>query len=293
MHHCAMRSTPTRTSLSIEQATEIWLSRYTSANTRAAYSADLRTFFAWFADAPSALHATPAELTAFMSERVASGASSATVARQFAALRAFYGAACELGLRAENPFGLRPHAPAVASGTDVLTPDEATRLLATAALDPRTAVLVRLLLDEGMRLSEILGLDHADVSGSRHAKRVRIVRHGAPLTLALDRVRSHSIDDLQRASPRPGALFRGPSRGPAGSARLTRFGADHLLKQAAVAAGIERPVSANVLRRTHVVSAERAGIPIDDIRQRMGHRDTRTTRRYLAASNPREQDPTP
>jgi site-specific recombinase XerD len=79
-------------------------------------------------------------------------------------------------------------------------------------------------------------------------------------------------------------LFTGPSRGRAGAVRLTRFGADHLIKQAATSAGIERPVSANVLRRTHVTTAQRAGVPIDDIRHTMGHTDVRTTRRYLQPS---------
>jgi integrase len=50
---------------------------------------------------------------------------------------------------------------------------------------------------------------------------------------------------------------------------------------AANTAGIERVVSANVLRRTHVTNAEGRGVPIDDIRRRMGHLDVRTTRRYL------------
>jgi hypothetical protein len=36
-----------------------------------------------------------------------------------------------------------------------------------------------------------------------------------------------------------------------------------------------------VLRRTHVSIAQRDGVSLDDIRQTMGHRDVRTTRRYL------------
>jgi integrase/recombinase XerC len=91
------------------------------------------------------------------------------------------------------------------------------------------------------------------------------------------------MGELEQTSPDPGPLFTGPSRGRAGAVRLTRFGVDHLLKQAAAAAGIRRAVSANVLRRTHVTTAQGAGVPIDDIRQRMGHRDVRTTRRYLAS----------
>jgi integrase len=104
------------------------------------------------------------------------------------------------------------------------------------------------------------------------------------MNLVLDRAGSRSIGELEQTTRGPGPLFTGPSRGRAGAVRLTRFGADRLIKQAATTAGIERPVSANVLRRTHVTTAQRAGVPIDDIRQTMGHTDVRTTRRYLQTS---------
>ena len=147
---------------------------------------------------------------------------------------------------------------------------------------------MQLLLGEGMRLAEILGLDHVDVSGTRKAKRLRVVRHGDEVIIPLDHSASRSMADLQRTSRAPGPLFVGPSRGRAGSTRLTRFGADHLLKQAAASADIQQPVSANVLRRTHVSNAQRDGRALDDIRRGMGHRDVRTTRRYLdqASHNP-------
>jgi site-specific recombinase XerD len=97
----------------------------------------------------------------------------------------------------------------------------------------------------------------------------------------LDGARSRSLAILEQTTRTPGPLFVGPSRGRAGSTRLTRFGAAHLIKQAAAAADIQQPVSANVLRRTHVSNAHRDGVSLDDIRQTMGHRDVRTTRRYV------------
>ena len=278
-----MRDVPVGIDMTIEQATDIWLSRYSAANTRAAYASDLRAFLSWFGDLADAMGATTDDLTQYRGERESHGISPATVDRQFAALRAFYDAAQELGLCADNPLGNRPQAVAATSATGTLTPAEVSRLYGAAAGDPRTAALVRLLLGAGMRLAEILALDHADVSGPRHARRLRIVRHGGALSVALDRAGSRSIGDLERTTVGPGPLFIGPSRGRAGSTRLTRFGADHLIKRAATAAGIERPVSANVLRRTHVTTAQHAGVPIDDIRQTMGHTDVRTTRRYFTS----------
>ena len=276
-----MREVPLRIDVTLEQATDAWLSNYSSPNTRAAYWSDLKAFLSWYGDGVAALAATAEALSEYRSEREFAGVSGATLDRQFAALRAFFAAACELGLRQDNPFGTRPQAVERPSSTGTLTASDISRLESAAALDPRTAVLVHLLLGEGMRLAEILALDHADVSGPRQAKRLRIIRHGRPVGIRLDGVGSRSVGALQQTTRKPGPLFLGPSRARAGSTRLTRFGADHLLKQAAAAANIEQPVSANVLRRTHVSNAQRDGLSLDDIRHTMGHRDVRTTRRYL------------
>lgn len=285
MHHRRMATAsgnvPLRIEMTIEQAAESWLSRYASANTRAAYSSDLKGFLIWLGDADAALAATPDTMQQYRAEREGSGVSESTIDRQFAALRAFYSSACELGIRLDNPLGLRRAATADTSATGTLTAGDVVQLEAAAAPDPRTTALIGLLLGAGMRLAEILGLDHADVAGPRHARRLHVVRHGEAVTVSLDGDRSRSVRALQQTTPSPGPLFVGPSRGRAGSTRLTRFGADHLLKQAAAAANIEQPVSANVLRRTHVFNARRAGVSLDDIRQTMGHRDVRTTRRYL------------
>lgn len=291
LHHCDMREVPVRCDVTIEQATEIWLSGYSSPNTRAAYSSDLRAFLGWCGNAPGALNLTWDELNGYRAEREAAGASSATLSRQFAALRAFYDSACELGVCRESPFGAREQAATGASGTGNLTGEEVALLLEASSSDARTNVLVQLLLQEGLRLAETLALDHADVTGPRHAKRLRIVRHGDAIDVTVGPVASRSLGVLERTSPGPGPLFTGPSRGRAGPVRLTRFGADHLIKRAAAAAGIRGPVSANVLRRTHVTFAHKAGVPIEEIRHSMGHRDVRTTRRYMAPTNTNQPHP--
>jgi len=287
-----MREVPLRIDVTIEEATDAWLSRYSSANTRAAYSSDLRAFLSWFGDDSSALEVTPDTISRYRAERESSGISDATLNRQFTALRAFYATIRELGSRVDNPFGSRPEAAIQSSTTGVLDTHDVTRLESAAAADPRTAVLVRLLLVEGMRLADVLALDHADVSGPRHARRLRVLRRSDADGITLDRAGSRSLTALEQTTPRPGPLFVGPARGRA-ARRLTRFGADHLLKHAAAAAGIAQSVSANVLRRTHVTNSRRDGVPIDDIRETMGHRDVRTTRRYLVQPDVGQETPNP
>jgi integrase len=164
--------------------------------------------------------------------------------------------------------------------TQSLSDEQIARLLAVSS-DRRTAVLIRLLVLEGLGLAEILALDHDDIVGSRHSKSVQLTRHGRAQSISLDAETCAALVALQRSSGSTGPLFAAAQ--PAGSGqRITRFGADYLLKQASVAAGLGDMVSANTLRRSHAAAAQRRGVHVLDTRDRMGHSDVRTTHRHLS-----------
>jgi integrase len=164
--------------------------------------------------------------------------------------------------------------------TQSLTDEEIARLL-TVTVDPRTSLLIRLMLFEGLGLSEVLALDHEQIVGTRRSMSAELLRHGRPQSISLDLDTCSAVAALQRVYGASGPLFAAAQ--PAGSGqRITRFGADYLIKQAAAAAGLDTTVSANVLRRSHAAVAERQGVHILDTRDRMGHRDVRTTYRHLS-----------
>jgi site-specific recombinase XerD len=272
--------------MTVEQVRAAWLAGYASANTRAAYEADLRSYLTWCAEHHlEPLRPGADSLDHFREARQSGGISAATVARQFAALRAFYTAAERLGACVDSPFEERQLRTSPGSTTPVMSASEVKRLLTAATADPRLAVLVHLLLGEGLRLSEALAIDHDDISGPPQSKRVNVVRHGRRRHIPLSRSTSKAVSRLQRGARRGGPLLVADSH-TSTPERLSRFGADFLLKQAAQSAGIDVAVSANVLRRTHAARAHESGEHIDDIRDRMGHRDVRTTRRYIASDPP-------
>jgi site-specific recombinase XerD len=163
--------------------------------------------------------------------------------------------------------------------TESLTDEQITRLLA-ATSDLRTALLVRLLLLEGFSLREILSLDHEQIEGSARSMSAQLSRHGRPQSIILDVDTCAAVTALQRSTGATGPLFAAAQPAGAGQ-RITRFGADYLIKQAATAAGLGTTVSANVLRRSHAAAAQRQGVHILDTRDRMGHSDVRTTHRHL------------
>ena len=61
--------------------------------------------------------------------------------------------------------------------------------------------------------------------------------------------------------------------------RLTRFGADHLIKQ--LRSDDDGPLTADALRRFHFTASRAAGTALDLVREHAGLTDLRSLRRYL------------
>jgi hypothetical protein len=78
-------------------------------------------------------------------------------------------------------------------------------------------------------------------------------------------------------------VFTGPPRGGQVQ-RLSRFGADHLLKRLETSGPA---LTANALRRFHITSQHAAGVDLDTVRIRAGVDDLRTLRRYLESPTDR------
>jgi site-specific recombinase XerD len=265
-----------------EEVSHQWLGRYGSPNTRSAYESDLKLFLDWCDGTEfSPWDTTAGSLAAYRAQRELDGVSAASIARQLSALRGFFAEAQKLGATATNPFERRRAATPVVSSTGALTVDDLDGLRRSAIEDPRSDVLVHLLADEGLRLSEVLGIDHEHVSGPATAMHVQLDSRSSGHLVALTDASARAVRRLQRGRSKSGPLLTAHRSTAGGPQRLTRFGADLLIKQAARAAEIAQTVSANVLRRTHAAIAHRAGDDIDAIGKRMGQRDVRTTRRYI------------
>jgi site-specific recombinase XerD len=272
-----------RTAGELDALVGLWLDSFGSVNTRAAYGGDLAGFRQWCAGGGRLpLTATAEDLAAYFSWCEAAGATSATVARRMSALDSFFSFACRADVIGTNPTTAMDR-PSIArtSSTAVLGDSEAAGLLrASDRLGAKTAALVRLLMVDGFRLGEVLAADAADFDA------------GAPksaLTLGRERRRSRTValhpTTARRLVRYVGRRRRGPlllsEAAGRDNDRLTRFGADYLLKQVADAAQVRTRVSANTLRRRYVSAAIQAGAHLADVRDRFGHRDARTTERYL------------
>jgi site-specific recombinase XerD len=150
----------------------------------------------------------------------------------------------------------------------------------------RDEAIVLLLLDTGIRSSELTDLKMSDVDlRSRQCKvlgkgnKLRIVHFGLTTGNALRlylRQRSDENDDPLFLADKTNGMIRG----------LTRSGLQQLLERLGHVAGIKgRSCSPHVLRRTFAVTWLRNGANIFSLQAMLGHTDLRMTQRYLSLAN--------
>lgn len=256
-----------------------WLENYNSPHTRAAYRADIEHFGQW----ARAEHVDPvaleeADLRRYRAACEASGAGPSTVARRLSAISSFGAFAFQDAGSRSVPVIDRPTLPTV-SHTESLSADDADAILAAAdRMNPRSALLIRLLMLDGLKVGEAVDADATDVAG-------RPPRMTLRLHTTTPRVISLHPDTAMLLAAYLGKRRRGPlllsEHRARVTERLTRFGVDYVVKQAAQTAGIGDGVSGNTLRRRFVIAAHDRGENIDDIRENLGHAHARTTRRYM------------
>lgn len=232
----------------VERALDAWLASFGSPHTKSAYRRDLAVFRTWLADRHVAVQsASTRDVERFGRERLRDGESPATVQRRLSSVASFYRHA---GSRfaPSNPAeaAVRP----ADSKRDVvqLTATEADEVWrAATALGPRTAVLIGLVLLDGMKSHELLRLDAADVQRATAGWRLVGPEPGDARTVD-PRTAAALATYLGRRRTGPLLSGENPTREPA---RLTRHGVDYLVKLVGRDAGLSAPLTVNVLRNTH------------------------------------------
>lgn len=257
-----------------------------SDNTRAAYETDLGHIAAWCRQGGSLnlLTIDAADVARYRTACELAGAGAATVSRRLSAVASFgaFAAANGADPALAAPASIARPMVASESTAEVLSDTDAEALLAAAdRLGQRSGVVIRLLMLDGLKVGQVTRADASDAQG-RPPRVTLDVRDRKMRTIALHPetgvwVRRY----LGRRREGPLVLSERRGREPD---RLSRFGIDYLVKQAAHAAGLRQAVSGNTLRRRYVMTAHAAGNDLDDIRDNAGHADRRTTRRYLAAT---------
>jgi site-specific recombinase XerD len=245
---------------------EAWLSSQSSPNTRSAYRADLETFGRWCAQNQAVpLHADATTVAAFQLAREAAGDSAATLRRRWSSLSSFYRFAILAEITDVNPVAGAQRPPLATSDlepTPALTERAVDAYLAmAAALDPRLDALVSLLVFDGVKVGEALALDIDDVTGRPPKVAIKVRRKGVVERVVLAPRSARAVRRCvgkRRSEP----LFTSERAAAPAAAprRLTRFGADHLIRQ--LSASSDQRVTSNAFRRFYLNPDHHAGTEI-------------------------------
>jgi site-specific recombinase XerD len=285
-------STPA-TTLTVASLDELRIAHagsFRSENTRRAYQSDLDAFVDFtqrhgavaFPAQRLVVDAWCRDMEAQLDEQGRRLVSDATIARRLGALSSLHAYAIDEGLIDANPIAnVRRPPRSDVSTTNGLDRDEARRLLAAAdSMGERTGLLVRLLLHNGLRITEALQLRVEDVSEQRghvvvlvtgKGSRKAVVPLNDPTRQALESVVNGRTEGyvLQTSTGKP----------------LDRHNVAKLIGKLSERTGITKRISPHSLRHTAITAALDAGVPLRDVQDFARHADPRTTRRYDRNAN--------
>ncbi len=280
-------------SVAAEFSRHLRLQRGLRPATCRAYDGDVRSLLDFLAQRRAPLAQLDLRtLRAWLAARTAAGAAPASVQRQVSSVRTFTAWAHEHGYLSADP-GLRLQSPrGPRTLPTVLTADQAGELLTAAARaddDPVAGLADRamfeLLYASGIRVSELCGLDLADVSPTRRT--LRVIGKGdkqrtVPYGPAADRALQRWTDDgrPQWVGSRSGAaLFLGP-RGGRVDPRRVRGRLHRLL---AVVPGVP-DVAPHALRHSAATHLLEGGADLRSVQELLGHATLATTQIYTHVS---------
>lgn len=290
------------------ELTAAWLATKRSEHTRAAYYRDLRAWLAWCQETgrdPLTARVRDAEMwgawlvDAANPDRLA----DTSAARRMAAVSSWYRYLTKHSAAAGNPFAAadRPRVDRHHSATRWLSETDARRLVeaADAAHGParrRNAAMIRLMVEVGIRVSEVVALPVTALGWQGSHRIIRVRGKGRKTTdrllpaataAALDAYLAERIHREERP-PTEGPLFVTSSGRP-----LDRVDVTRVVQRLAARAGVQNPhqITAHSLRHTFATIAHQRGATGHELQEALGHADRRTTDRYIRAAMRLERDP--
>jgi integrase/recombinase XerD len=272
------------------------LERGLSRNTLQAYRTDLLQFGGFLRRRHvTVLEAQHGDLAAFLTELAGAEAAAATLQRKAACLRSFYRYLRQERLIAHDPTAELRGPRRAQTLPRALTRGEVSRLLEQPrGTDPsalRDRSLLELMYACGLRASEIVGLELADVdlregvllARGKGAKE-RIVPIGGRAVAATDAYLGRGRPLLVGVQVQSKLLVNRRGGG------LTRQGLYKIVQGHARRAGLECKMSPHTLRHTFATHLLAGGCDLRSLQEMLGHADLATTQIYTHLSAERLKD---
>ena len=308
----------------VAEAFEAWLRKTESARTRKAYRRDVEQFLTFHGLKPHHVEEltcmVPEHITSWRDHLLASGgrrdidgqprpASNATVARKITALRSFFSFLQTAGYRGGNPahpnFVRSPKVPDDGL-TPAIPPKQMAKLLDAPDEDTPVGIRDRAILAAfaymALRVDELHHIKVGNITRDGEHTVIRIKGKGndwrkgvlPPLAATpVNRWIETAGIELDRSGPlfRPGKSPRGKGQDGFADRPMTVRAIQQLIKRYCSQVGIDHSVSVHSLRVTAATAADRAGVELRQIQRWLGHRDPRTTLRYIRAGEDLDRSP--
>ncbi|HET9106515.1 MAG TPA: site-specific tyrosine recombinase XerD [Steroidobacteraceae bacterium] len=274
----------------------VWLERGLSANTLAAYRADLTALARWLAERRVPIVATSrADLQDFIAWRVREGARPRSTARQLSSFRRFFRYLVREGGITEDPTAQIAMPKIGRSLPKSLTEEEVEALLgAPVVSDPlgnRDRTMLEVLYATGLRVSELVNLQHGQINLNQGV--IRILGKGNRerlIPLGEEAVRwlmefEHGARGEILLERQTDFLF--PTRR---GDRMTRQAFWHIIKRYARKAGISKALSPHTLRHAFATHLLNHGADLRVVQMLLGHSDLSTTQIYTHVARERMKE---
>ncbi len=270
--------------------------RKLSQNTLESYKRDLRQFVTYLTDNGIEKFAEVAEGTmmTYQLHMQNQGKSPATVSRNLATLRNFFGWMFEEGHIDANPTRKLTAPKTERKMPSVLSLEEVDRLLSQpdveSATGARDRAMLELLYASGVRVSEMVKLDMQDVNTSlgyircrNERGKDRVIPVGKMAREALENYVSSARDNLvKEESPALFVNYYGK--------RLTRQGFWKIVKRYTLSAQIDKQITPHTLRHSFATHLIQNGADLKSVQEMLGHSDISTTQMYMELSRNRIQE---
>ena len=273
----------------------LWLERGLSENTLMAYRRDLQMTAQWLEKRSQGqmalLQADNEALIEFMVQRKSAGVSDKSSARWLSTLRGFYRYMIFNQRLVDDPTQKLEHPKLGRSLPSSLSPAQVEALLAapdvTNALGLRDRTMLEMLYASGLRITELVTLELANVNQRQGV--VRVIGKGNKERLvptgenALDWLSRYLRDARLSLLPAGGSVLF-PSRLGRVMTRQTFW---HAIKKYALQAGIQKNISPHTLRHAFATHLVDNGADLRAVQMMLGHSDLSTTQIYTHVAQQR------
>jgi integrase/recombinase XerD len=277
-----------------EAAVAIWLQSKASHHTREAYRRDLGGWFRWCDDLGIPLDdARRGDVDGWRDHLVTvNHASPASAARALSAVSSFYDYWLHEGIVERNPAknATRPNV-SKAPGSIALTERQAVALVkyvgeVAARGDLRPAVIVRMLTETGMRVSELCGARVTDLSISSGNHILTVMRKGGDGQALVITPSTRDLITAYLDGRTAGYLLETrEDRRHGGSGAVARSYVRELVRRLAREAGLGPEVashmSPHVFRHSCATLLAEFNVPVHQIQALLGHSAIESTQRYI------------